>query len=113
MRLHIRHRTVYRYESPADYAAQILRMTPRPYEGMNVLSWGVTPDAGTTAAEAFGRERGWVGLDPANGSCPGERHVRTSVGLDYASAAPVRGMRRGRGYETLQVGVQVARLAEQ
>jgi transglutaminase-like putative cysteine protease len=271
MRLHIRHRTVYRYESPADYAAQILRMTPRPYGGMNVLSWGVTPDAGgrictfvdgyanlshvltvvrrheslavtvegvvetfptggavrgteeslppgtylratpltaasdaiyalaaeaakgaddvagvlhrlmhlvrervayrpgvthvgTTAAEAlaggagvcqdhahvfiaaartlgvptryvggylclenrdneqeaghawveaFDRERGWVGLDPANGSCPGERHVRTSVGLDYASAAPVRGVRRGRGYETLQVGVQVARLAEQ
>ncbi len=50
---------------------------------------------------------------PANGSCPGERHVRTSVGLDYASAAPVRGVRRGRGYETLQVGVQVACLAEQ
>lgn len=46
MRLHTRHRTVYRYESRADYAAQILRMTPRPYEGMNVLSWGVTPDAG-------------------------------------------------------------------
>lgn len=271
MRLQIRHRTVYRYESPADYAAQILRMTPRPYDGMKVLSWAITAGAGgriasfvdgfanlshvltvarrhdslavtvegvvetsatdgvvrgadeplppalylrstplttaddaihalaaqaargtdgvsallyrlmalvrervtyragvthvgTTAAEAlatgagvcqdhshvfiaaaralgvparyvggylciedsddeqsaghawveaFDRERGWLGLDPANGICPGERHVRTSVGLDYASAAPVRGVRRGKGYETLQVGVQVARLAEQ
>lgn len=271
MRLQIRHRTVYRYDAPAEYAAQILRMTPRAYDGMKVLSWGVTPGAGgriatfvdgfanvshvltvarrhdslavtvegivetsategvvrgteeplppaiylrstpltaaddaihslaadaargtdtvnallhrlmsivrervayrpgvthvgTTAAEAlaagagvcqdhahvfiaaarclgvparyvggylcledsndeqeaghawveaFDPERGWLALDPANGICPGERHVRTSVGLDYASAAPVRGVRRGRGYETLQVGVQVARLAEQ
>jgi transglutaminase-like putative cysteine protease len=271
MRLRIRHRTVYRYESPAEYAAQILRMTPRSHDALTVLSWRVTPDAGgrladfvdgfanlshvltvarrhqglavtvegvvetsttdgtvrgteeplppaiylrvtpltaasddihalaaesaknadslsallhrlmhlvrervtyrpgathvgTTAAEAlvggagvcqdhahvfiaaarslgiparyvggylcleerddeqeaghawveaFHHERGWLGLDPANGTCPGERHVRTSVGLDYASAAPVRGVRRGTGYETLQVGVQVARLADQ
>jgi transglutaminase-like putative cysteine protease len=271
VRLHIRHHTVYRYESPADYAAQILRMTPRAHDGMRVLSWAVTPDTGgrvctfvdgyanlshvltvarrhdslavtvegvvetvamdgvmrgteepllpviylrttpltaaddrihalateavtsgdrgtallhrlmalvrervayrpgtthvgTTAAEAlaagagvcqdhahvfiaaaralgiparyvggylcledsddeqeaghawveaFTGANGWLGLDPANGICPGERHVRTSIGLDYASAAPVRGIRRGRGYETLQVGVQVARLAEQ
>ena len=271
MRLHIRHRTVYRYDAPAEYAAQILRMTPRSHDGLKVLSWGIeagasgriatfvdgfanlshvltvarrhdglavtvegvvetsatdgvvrgteeplppaiylrtTPltaandsihalaaeaargidgvtarlhrlmtlvreriayrpgatNVATTAAEAlaggagvcqdhahvfiaaarclglparyvggylcvedsndeqeaghawveaFDPERGWLALDPANGICPGERHVRTSVGLDYSSAAPVRGVRRGRGYETLQVGVQVARLAEQ
>jgi len=38
-----------------------------------------------------------------------------SIGLDYATASPVRGIRRGIGGETLQVGVQVgvqvARLA--
>jgi len=271
MQLHVRHDTIYRYDAPADYAAQILRLTPRPHDGMKVLSWGVAAAAGgriasfvdgfanlshvltvarrhdslsvtvegvvetapsdgwlrganeplppavylrttpltaandaihalasaatrgvdgvpallhrlmtlvrervayqrgathvgTTAAEAlatgagvcqdhahvfiaaarslgiparyvggylwledgedkqdaahawveaFAPERGWLGLDPANGICPGERHVRTSVGLDYASAAPVRGVRRGRGYESLQVAVQVARLAGQ
>jgi transglutaminase-like putative cysteine protease len=69
--------------------------------------------AGHAWVEAYDPARGWVGLDPANGVLPGERYVRTSVGLDYASAAPVRGVRRGKGYETLQVGVQVARLAEQ
>jgi transglutaminase-like putative cysteine protease len=70
-------------------------------------------DAGHAWAEAYDPARGWVAYDPANGVHPGEHHVRISVGLDYSSAAPVRGIRRGRGHETMRVGVQVARLAEQ
>jgi transglutaminase-like putative cysteine protease len=42
MRLSIQHHTTYRYESPAEYAAQILRLTPRPYDGLSILSWRVT-----------------------------------------------------------------------
>jgi len=41
MRLSIRHHTSYRYEKPAEYAAQILRLTPRSYDGLSILSWRV------------------------------------------------------------------------
>jgi transglutaminase-like putative cysteine protease len=58
-------------------------------------------------AEAFVHDLGWVGFDPANRICPTEAYIRTSVGLDYHSAAPVRGVRRGVGTETLAVAVQV------
>ena len=74
-------------------------------------------DAGHAWAEAFDAERGWLAFDAANCVVPGERHVRTSIGLDYASASPVRGVRRSRGgldaAESLSVNVQVSRLAGQ
>src|SRR5262245_60041223 len=46
MRLSIRHHTSYRYDQPADYAAQILRLTPRPFEGLEILSWRLTTGSG-------------------------------------------------------------------
>ena len=58
-------------------------------------------------AEAFVHDLGWVGFDPANRICPTEAYIRTSVGLDYWSAAPVRGVRRGTAAETLAVAVNV------
>lgn len=58
-------------------------------------------------AEAFVDGLGWVGFDPSNRTCPTESYVRASVGLDYWSAAPVRGMRRGIAEETLAVAVRV------
>ena len=33
MRLSIRHETTYRYDTPATYAIQTLRLTPRSHEG--------------------------------------------------------------------------------
>ena len=69
--------------------------------------------AGHAWAEAFDPDLGWTGFDPANRMLAGAWHVRTSVGLDYESAAPVRGVRRGHGSEALEVGVQVLRLGEQ
>ena len=41
MRLAIRHTTAYRYSQPILYAIQTLRLTPRPYEGFNVIAWRV------------------------------------------------------------------------
>lgn len=74
-------------------------------------------ESGHAWAEAYDRDLGWIAFDAANGTVPGPWHVRTSVGLDYASASPVRGVRRDRsgicGNESLQVDVQVSRLAEQ
>ena len=44
MRLHVLHRTVYRYSAPIHYAIQTLRLQPRPYEGLNVIEWRVEGD---------------------------------------------------------------------
>ncbi len=58
-------------------------------------------------AEAYVGHLGWVGFDAANRICPGEAYIRTAIGLDYWSAAPVRGLRRGEASERLAVKVSV------
>jgi transglutaminase-like putative cysteine protease len=64
-------------------------------------------------AEAHLPEFGWIGFDPANRTLPGEHYVRASIGLDYWSAAPVRGVRRGVGEESLAVEVKVRETSQQ
>jgi transglutaminase-like putative cysteine protease len=56
-------------------------------------------------AEAFVDSLGWVGFDPTNRACPDESYIRIAVGLDYAEAGPVRGVRAGGGVETMTVKV--------
>ena len=51
---------------------------------------------------------GWVGLDPTNNVLAGERHVRTSVGRDYADVPPTKGVFKGSADSQLLVSVQVA-----
>lgn len=64
-------------------------------------------------AEAYVQDHGWVGFDPSNRARPNEAYIRASVGLDYWSAAPVRGVRRGEGEELLAVNVKVREAAQQ
>lgn len=64
-------------------------------------------EAGHAWVEAFVDGLGWVGFDPANRICPTDAYVRVAAGLDAASAAPVRGARRGGGKEGLEVAVEV------
>lgn len=56
-------------------------------------------------AEALIDHLGWVGFDPTNRACATEAYVRTAVGLDYAEAGPVRGVRSGGGTETMTARV--------
>jgi transglutaminase-like putative cysteine protease len=58
--------------------------------------------------EGWITELGWVGFDAANNLCPTDRYVRLTVGLDAASAAPIRGIRGGAGAERMEVAVAVA-----
>lgn len=60
-------------------------------------------------AEAYLSDHGWVSFDPSNRTRSTEAHIRTAIGLDYWSAAPVRGIRRGDAEEKLAVKVQVMR----
>src|SRR5262245_1483413 len=69
--------------------------------------------AGHAWAEAWVPDLGWVGFDASHGVCPTEHYVRVSVGLDYADAAPLRGVRRGAGGGSMQVRVQIAEASVQ
>jgi len=89
-------------------AAKILGIPARYVGGyLWTGSDGRDDDASHAWAEAFVPYLGWVGFDAANRTCPTASYVRASVGLDYWSAAPVRGVRKGGSAETLAVKVTV------
>lgn len=58
-------------------------------------------------AEAYVDGLGWVGFDATNGMCPTDAYLRVAVGLDYLSAAPVRGSRIGGDGEGLDVRILI------
>jgi transglutaminase-like putative cysteine protease len=52
---------------------------------------------------------GWVSIDVTHACFQNAHYCRLAVGRDYASAAPVRGVRQGGGEESMEVRVNVAR----
>lgn len=58
-----------------------------------------------------GIDAGWVSIDVTHARYASDAHCRLAVGRDYESAAPVRGVRRGGGMESLWVRVDVQVLA--
>lgn len=59
-------------------------------------------------AEVLLPRLGWVGLDPTNNVLASDRHVRTSVGRDYADVPPTKGVFKGSADSQLLVSVRVA-----
>jgi transglutaminase-like putative cysteine protease len=55
---------------------------------------------------------GWIGFDPANRCCPDERYIRLGSGLDATEAAPIKGIARGLGVESLSVTVAIQSQAQ-
>jgi transglutaminase-like putative cysteine protease len=95
-------------------AARQLGVPARYVGGHLYRDDGVTAqDAGHAWAEAYVDRLGWIGFDPANKVCATDAHVRVAMGLDYLSAAPVRGTRLGGSGETMTVAVQVAQARQQ
>ncbi|MGB3554271.1 MAG: transglutaminase family protein [Jannaschia sp.] len=45
-RLHIRHVTTYRYDSPVDYGLQQLRLTPKGRHGQEIVEWSTSVRGG-------------------------------------------------------------------
>ncbi|WP_209425893.1 transglutaminase family protein [Pararhodobacter sp. SW119] len=58
-------------------------------------------------AEVWVDGLGWIGFDPANRCCPDDRYIRLGAGSDARAAAPIRGIARGSGVESLEVTVAV------
>jgi transglutaminase-like putative cysteine protease len=54
---------------------------------------------------------GWWAYDPTNAIPVGPRHVWVATGRDYADVAPLKGIFTGGGKSTLDVTVQLTRLA--
>lgn len=50
---------------------------------------------------------GWISIDVTHVRLMTDSYCRLAIGRDYDTAAPVRGIRRGGGIETLTVSVQV------
>lgn len=96
-----------------DYAhifiagARVLGIPSRYVNGYFLSGTPEPSDAHHAWAEAWVEGLGWVGFDPANLMCPTERYIRLATGLDAATAAPIRGNRRGGQNETLDVVVEV------
>lgn len=89
-------------------AARQLGIPARYISGYFCRADGVTEqDAGHAWAEALVPDLGWVAFDPTNGICATDQHLRVAVGLDYLSAAPVRGAQSGGGGEALSVRILV------
>ncbi len=89
-------------------AARHLGIPARYISGYFCRADGVTEqDAGHAWAEALVPDLGWVAFDPTNGISATDQHLRVAVGLDYLSAAPVRGAQAGGSGEALSVRVLV------
>jgi transglutaminase-like putative cysteine protease len=77
-----------------------------------------TSDSDSVASHAWveawlEREQQWFGIDVTNRRPTGSEHCRLAVGRDYLDAAPVRGVRRGGGRESMHVAVLVATSQQQ
>jgi transglutaminase-like putative cysteine protease len=68
---------------------------------------GTPHEAAHAWAELWVDGLGWVGFDAANSCCPDERYIRLGSGHDARAAAPVRGIARGAGHESLDVTVAI------
>ncbi len=93
-------------------AARSLGIPARYVTGYLLLEDGAGAAAHHAWAEALVEDIGWVGFDAANCLCPTEHYVRLGAGLDAASAAPIRGVRRGAGGESLNVEVSVREIGQ-
>ncbi|CAM5768444.1 transglutaminase [Labrys miyagiensis] len=58
-------------------------------------------------AETYVEGLGWVGFDPSLQTCPTVHHIRVAAGLDYLSAAPVRGAHYGGEGESVEISFDI------
>lgn len=90
---------------PARYVSGYLLTTPPP--GKPRL---VGADASHAWVSAWCPGLGWVDCDPTNGKLADTEFVTVGWGRDYWDVAPLRGVVRGGGAQTLEVRVTVAPL---
>lgn len=99
-------RGVYQDHTHVFLACCRLLGVPARYVSGYVRSTNGEQLASHAWAEAWLGSR-WVGFDVSNARSGSGAHVKLAIGLDYADACPVRGVRSGGGDETLTTSAQV------
>lgn len=89
-------------------AARAMSMPARYVSGYCWTGDEATDETSHAWAEVYIPDAGWVGFDAANGMSPNDAYIRVASGLDYLEAAPVKGLRRGGGEETLEVHLKMS-----
>jgi len=51
---------------------------------------------------------GWISIDVTHARLMTDAYCRLAIGRDYDGAAPVRGVRRGGGTESMEVNVHIS-----
>lgn len=97
-------------QSHALIACARLRDMPARYVSGYLFATadGTLHEAAHAWAEIWVRGLGWVGFDAANRCCPDDRYIRLACGMDSNDAAPIRGISRGPGTESMEISVAVA-----
>jgi transglutaminase-like putative cysteine protease len=89
-------------------AARSQGLPARYVSGYLLATEGEGPhEAAHAWAEIWIKGLGWIGFDPANSCCPDDRFIRLGSGYDAQDAAPIRGIARGPGSESLDVTVAI------
>jgi transglutaminase-like putative cysteine protease len=82
--------------------ARTLKIPARYVSGLIYQPDSHDGSASHTWAETYAEGLGWVAFDPVLKICPTVNHIRVAAGLDYLSAAPVRGAHYGGEGESLE-----------
>jgi transglutaminase-like putative cysteine protease len=88
-------------------ACRALGLPARYVSGYLLMEEREDQEAGHAWAEAYVDGLGWVAFDVSNRISPDARYVRVAVGLDYAEAAPIKGVVLGPADSALTVALQV------
>ncbi len=88
-------------------AARLAGFPARYISGYLMMNDRVDQDASHAWAEVHLNDLGWVGFDVSNGISPDERYVRIATGRDSHDAAPITGLRLGKGNESMIVSLQI------
>lgn len=91
---------------PARYVSGYLETLPPP--GQEKLEGA---DASHAWFAAYAPGEGWLDFDPTNNVVPGEQHITTAWGRDYADVTPLKGVLFGGGSSSIMdVSVDVQRM---
>lgn len=91
---------------PARYVSGYIETLPPP--GKKKL---VGSDASHAWVSVYFPTIGWVEFDPTNNLLPSDKHITIAFGRDYHDVAPIKGVVFGSGKQTLDVKVDVERVA--
>jgi transglutaminase-like putative cysteine protease len=88
-------------------SARSLGVPARLVSGFVAPDDPATPAKFEVWAEALAPGLGWIAFDCVRNLCANDRYVRVAIGIDAASAQPIRASHSGQGTETIETSLRV------